>query len=340
MKNLNLHSNFKNRTPLFLAISSALLIGGCSFVEDRSDSGVSIVDARDARKPIIVAKPVVKKPQSVQTYTVVKGDTFGVISKKMLGSSKYYREIAEYNGLSVKSMLSVGQVIAIPNNEKLGTLASNSQVRALKRPRVAQSTPADPKPTSTISDMDKLIANQNYNQAIDYAISQETLATDLQLQEKLVSATEKQVQIYNNNNNSSEAEFLITGLLNKNVLTPKNSMRLQALTAKPTASNPIGIDMETAKIYLSQKRYDKCYDTLLGVYNRDKKQAEKNRAFRQIRLSLTENMHQKALLKYRNQQLDPALEIWQKILKIKPNDDLALVYRDRVLNIKKKLNKL
>lgn len=331
------HLNFKKVNTLFLAASGAILLSACSFVEDRSASGVRIVDAQDARKPITRSKSVIKKRKTTANYTVVKGDTFGTIAKKMLGSPKYYKEIAEHNGLSTQSMLSVGQVISIPHISKLSKSPSNRQVRALKRPRVAQSNQP---PLSSLSEMDKLIANQNHNQAIDYAISQGDLATNLPLQSRLVEATEKQVQHYKSNNNPDEAEFLVNGLLNKNILAPQNNQRLQQLITKKASSNPVAIDMETAKIYFSQKRYDKCYDTLLGVYNKDKKQAEKNRDFRQIRLSLTEKMHQKALLKYRNQQLDPALAIWQKILKIKPNDDLALVYRDRVINIKKKLNKI
>lgn len=47
-------------------------------------------------------------------YTVVKGDTFGKIAEKILGSAKRWKEIARANELSGLSPLSPGQVLQLP----------------------------------------------------------------------------------------------------------------------------------------------------------------------------------------------------------------------------------
>ena len=47
-------------------------------------------------------------------YAVVKGDTFGKIAKRILGSAKRWKEIARANELSGLSPLSPGQVLQLP----------------------------------------------------------------------------------------------------------------------------------------------------------------------------------------------------------------------------------
>lgn len=50
------------------------------------------------------------------TYTVKEGDTLGKIAKRYFGNECYYEELAKYNNLIDPNVLSVGQVINIPND--------------------------------------------------------------------------------------------------------------------------------------------------------------------------------------------------------------------------------
>ncbi len=48
-------------------------------------------------------------------YTIRKGDSFCKISRRFYGTEKYYKELAEDNGLDIRTHLSTGQQILIKN---------------------------------------------------------------------------------------------------------------------------------------------------------------------------------------------------------------------------------
>ena len=58
------------------------------------------------------AKPV---QEGTFLYTIRKGDSFCVISRRFYGTEKYYKELAEDNGLDIKAHLSIGQQLLIKN---------------------------------------------------------------------------------------------------------------------------------------------------------------------------------------------------------------------------------
>ena len=64
-----------------------------------------------ARRPETpVAKPEIK----LAFYTVKKGETLGEISKKLLGSSKRWQELAEFNKLEDEDSIAAGTVLKVP----------------------------------------------------------------------------------------------------------------------------------------------------------------------------------------------------------------------------------
>lgn len=48
-------------------------------------------------------------------YTIRKGDSFCGISRRFYGTEKYYKELAEDNGLDIRTHLSIGQQLLIKN---------------------------------------------------------------------------------------------------------------------------------------------------------------------------------------------------------------------------------
>ncbi len=53
-----------------------------------------------------------------QTYRIRKGDTLGSISKKIFGTTKFWRRIADTNNISDPSRIKIGQVLEIPATER------------------------------------------------------------------------------------------------------------------------------------------------------------------------------------------------------------------------------
>jgi len=99
-------------------------------------------------------------------------------------------------------------------------------------------------------------------------------------------------------------------------------------------------ELITAKRFSDQSKFDESYDILLVAWNQVGQPLEDNILFTTTRNKVSEHYHQKALRHYRNQELEDGLNYWNKILAINPNDDLALVYKDRVKALQNKLENL
>lgn len=302
----------------------------CSFVEDRSSDSVQIVDASDAKSPII-SKPVITKPklEEPKKYYVQRNDTLGTIAYKTMGASSLYQKLAEFNSLDYRQPLTVGQLILIP---QAGSYKQVSNVQPLKRPTTTRATSSD-KQKSNFNELDGLIQKQQYNQAIDWALTHPQLKTSAELQEKLIQASMLQVDQEVVAKDYSEALFLINGLIKNPSISAPNKSLLQSQTDKIQCQQ----FSQTALSLTEKKQIDTAYDNLLKSYQLDAAYSSSLETFLSAREPVTEIMHQKALKLYRNQQLKPAMTIWNKILAIKPNDDLALVYTSRVKNLQEKL---
>ncbi|WP_090451355.1 LysM domain-containing protein [Dyella sp. OK004] len=59
-----------------------------------------------------------------------------------------------------------------------------------------------------------------------------------------------------------------------------------------------------------------------------------------LRTQLLSSYHQRAIVLYRDQQLDPAIALWDRVLAIDPGYEPATIYRTRALELKKRLTQL
>lgn len=59
-----------------------------------------------------------------------------------------------------------------------------------------------------------------------------------------------------------------------------------------------------------------------------------------LRTQLVSSYHERAIVLYRDQQLDPAIALWDRALAIDPSYEPATVYRARALELKKRLTQL
>ncbi len=318
--------------PTSLVIST-LIISSCSFVQDRSEELVQVVDATESSS-YSNAKPKNEARKSIapQQYVVKKNDTLGSIARKTLGSSAYYRQLAAFNSLSEQQTLKVGQVLMIPTNV---SVSQTAKATPLKRPSTATKEPVTIA-SQEYPELDSLISQQKYNQAIDWALTHPNLNEDLGLQAKLVEATSLQADKELAEKDYSEASFLINGL--------KANQNLAEVSKRQLASKATQIQCNQLSHNALQKvgksQTNGAYKDLMQALSLDKNYSNSLDLFLQARDSVTESMHQEALKLYRNQQLGKASDLWNQILKLNPNDDLALVYTDRVKNLQKKLKGL
>ncbi len=74
-------------------------------------------DFSNVRSGVESTAPTTATATTLQTYTVVKGDSLSKIAKKFYGSANKWRVIFEANGdqLSNPDLIKPGQVLKIPN---------------------------------------------------------------------------------------------------------------------------------------------------------------------------------------------------------------------------------
>lgn len=312
----------KAYSTLFLALALA----GCSFVEDRSDESVEIVDVSDGSRSYTSGKSI--QSDTIQ-YTVRSGDTLGSIAKNMLGNAQRYLEIAELNNIEPQAPIYVGQQLKLPSKGLI-----------LVKPKVSQQAETQKQPAQqadeSTSEIDTLLSEQRFYEAIEYARAQEDLSENNELQEKLIIATQNQVRQFRQQGLVGEAEGLLQVLIDDGRLSESSQ---QILLSNLAALN-VEQDLAEAKQLADDQEFDKSYSILLSAWQVSGTDLESNALFTGTRNKVSEYYHQQALRLYRNQKLDEALVYWDRILTINPSDDLALVYKDRVKSLKEKLESL
>ncbi|MBD3653080.1 LysM domain-containing protein [Kangiella sp.] len=313
----------KRYTTIFLALT----LSGCSFIEDRSAEQVEIVDISDGSRTYTSGKSV--QSDTIQ-YTVRSGDTLGSIAKKMLGNAQRYLEIAELNNIEPQAPIYVGQQLKLPSKGLILVKPRSSQQTVAK---TEQATQSEEQPTT---EMDNLLSEQRYYEAIEYARAQENLADNNELQEKLIIAAQNQVRQMRREGLTGEAEGLLQVLIDDGRLSESSQ---QILLSNLAALN-VEQDLAEAKQLADDEKFDESYNILLSAWQVSGTELESNALFTGTRNKVSEHYHQKALRLYRNQKLDESLMYWDRILAINPSDDLALVYKDRVKSLKEKLESL
>lgn len=68
----------------------------------------------DVETAMTSTTPEEHEVQDAQTYVVQKGDTLAKISKKLFGTTKYWKKIAKYNNINNPKNLKVGMTLKIP----------------------------------------------------------------------------------------------------------------------------------------------------------------------------------------------------------------------------------
>ena len=271
------------------------------------------------------------KSEQTYTYTVRSGDTLGTISQRYLGASSRYTELLKLNKLSPNSSIFVGQKLKLPTNgltipkSDTGTKVSKTQVSS--SPKIA---------TNSYPELEALIKAEEYNQAIQWALKHDNIGHDDALQKQLIVAAKAQSTYYKRQQKTQDAKVFLSSLLNDSRLSASSKAQLRSELATLQAEQRL----VTAKELADKSQFDESYNLLLSAWNKVGKPLEENILFTTTRNKVSENYHQQALRLYRNQKLDDALIFWEKILAINPNDDLALVYQDRVKALQNKLDNL
>ncbi|HEX7815835.1 LysM domain-containing protein [Dyella sp.] len=161
---------------------------------------------------------------------------------------------------------------------------------------------------------------------------------------------------YNGSNNPSllragqNLRLPASARMNAPAVTPAADASASAPTATPAPAASVA-PPETADV-----RAHRLQDESLGLLKRGRREdaiarmqqaldAEpsmkpSNSDAAMLRSQVINRYHEHAIVMYRDQRLDPAIALWDKVLAIDPSFEPAKVYRTRALELKQRLNQL
>ncbi|WP_144393971.1 LysM peptidoglycan-binding domain-containing protein [Pleionea sediminis] len=246
-------------------------------------------------------------------YRVQTGDTIGHIAQKFLGSYLEFYGLAKYNDISRPKDIRVGQTLKIPYTQRTD---------------------------KEIQKEDKEQLNKNLENA-KIAFSEDKFIETLNLL--------SQIHLNNKNKDTTlnlfnEAEKRIISQLKSNQLNIKQLIQL-INEINPTNTMRIRLDntltilkywdiLKSAISAFEQNQTTISYDLYLKALSIRTDQTEESE---NLKSQLSEKLHRSAVLHYRGQDLERAIHLWDKVLKINPDHESAKSYWTRATELNAQL---
>lgn len=309
-------------------------------------------------------------------YVMRAGDSLSTVAKEYLGDALSFYLLARYNGIENPSLIKAGRRIKIPGTRPAGAAqrtATESQGAAQPRvvpeatpaatgdvaattmaaappvteaaaavevPSQPETPPAEPKRgrhEALYEDAERLSAKGNVKRAINL------------LEEGLIEAP----------GNEKISQALVAGYMNyatdlatrgKYPDARRALRRAQDLDPgnQALSGQLANIDRQedAERFYLMGVRSlddgDKlqAYAAFVKAVEMSPQHARAQRQAKSLRPTVAQIYHRRAMEAFRRQDLDQALQIWDKVLQIEPNHGPATLYRAQALDLNKRLQDL
>jgi len=303
----------------------------------------------------ITSDPVEYLGSEYFLHKVRRNESLSILAKRYLGDALSFYILARYNGIENPSRLDVGESIKIPGkrppsdaHEVEASPAKEGAPTEVPAPSEVTPPPAPIVPTAdTVPDVAQDVATAaalcergGYREAID-------------LLESLPDGSQE--------NGQAHAVWVdcygayADTLTKAGNLEQAHELLLRALEQEPEGS-PAATDFETRLVTIADRieaerlyeqgrqqiaadQLDRAYESFTQalVYAPDHSQAKSE--LEQLRPLLIDRLHKKAMLLYRQQKLDDAIALWDHVLEIDPDHELATLYRARAVEMKTRLER-
>lgn len=257
------------------------------------------------------------KTKEFTTYQVKAGDSLGKIAQKWLGDSLYFVSLAKLNKIRKPALLQPGSKIKIPLTKTSQKLIKEKS-RSLANLRL----------------LDQYYLNKEFTVGLEKSnslfIIKKHFGELLIKQQKLLDGLSKSVV------SISDKEQMLKTI---------NQLKTSARSLQQKDQFQSFINIQQKKLYLEQsillfddKSYIDSAKKLVLVKKLDKDIDKQTNIFRMEKL-IVNKLHEQAIVYYRNHSLNKALNHWQLIKQLQPNNKLAEKYINRTKKLLDKLNK-
>jgi len=305
-------------------------------------------------------------------YKVQAGESLSVLAKRYLGDPLQFYLLARYNHIQNPSHLDVGQTINIPTR-------SAKKQQPTKRSQPAQEGEATPTPpVKSVAESVAPTAGvapqptAPTSPAVEATVATVTPDTEAKRSEAERLYTGAQYEeaiallegLRENEDLDPKGEDLLIAcyaayadaLVASGELEKAKSMMEHAVSLEAEGT-PQAEELETRLVQISDRleakrlfekgkkevaagELESAYDSFTQVLVYDPDHEAARHEIDTIKPQLAEQLHKKAMLLYRQQDLDGAIAIWDRVLELNPNHELAIIYRARAVELKHRLERL
>ncbi len=254
-----------------------------------------------------------------ESFTVVleAGESLSTLANKYLGAVYEFFALARYNNIEVPRNTRIGQTIRIPATP--GALAAHAGTEETAPEEevpvveVAETVeePVEPEPPAT-----EVIEQLSTAEQLTRMLEEEEFAAAV----SLISSMPELI--------SDNADVALSAYLGHAQLED---------TSDQDAAESL---YSAGTLFISSERDDEALDVLSQAVNRDPAHTGAMEALGELRQRLADGYHREASAAFRAQELDKAIEIWDRVLEIMPDHGSAQVYRAQALELKARLDSL
>ncbi len=260
-------------------------------------------------------------------YQIENGDSLSRVAQKFLRDPLKFHILAKYNGIDNPSRLQVGQTIRVPGKKPAPVLAA----KPVEPPKVN----ADPK----YAKAKKLFDQSKFEKAITLLESEvgdmDAQVENQQMQELLVLSYVAQADVLHQARDLAGAQELLQKAV---ILQPTNSALSKRL-------DQVMSELEAERLYqngvqaIAAGAPEQAAEAFRQALQRDPGHALAQQKLDEIKPELVEFYYKDAMMAYRRQELDEAIQGWDKVLALDPQHENAKLYRARAVELKERLQK-
>lgn len=247
-------------------------------------------------------------------YTVQQGESLSILAKRFLGDPLKFHILAKYNAIEDPSRLNPGRTIRIPGTK-----------------------PTEPTPgavESRYQQAKRFYDAGKYQDAIEWLESSGLESADER--DLLVLAYTKYADELAKKADLLEAQSLLEKAVS---IQPRNEKLLKQL-------KQVEKRREATRLYkqgtdaLAAGDKEKAIAAFNQTLTLDPTHDGAKSQLLGLKGDAIEVMHKEAMTEYRKQNLDKSITLWDAVLALDPNHELAKLYRARAIELKEKLEKL